>query len=144
MAYTFPEGYPDYFDEKGCVQTDYLVKIPEDLADVFGTERIEGSDRRLTMNQLRGFFSHAKRAEDGLRRKLLPACDAINQIKKLESLARDRFGSGRIPETFYVFLRKNARHVAANDGGRSMKAFIQHFEALVGFCAGRLNERDSN
>lgn len=144
MAYKFPDGYPDYFGGEKCIQVIYLTQIPEDLAKALKVEGVEDSDRRLTMNQLRAFFAHAKRAEDGLRRTLLPLCEAVNQIKKLESLAQDRFGSGRIPKTFYEFLQMNAKRVAADDGGKSIKAFIQHFEALVGFCAGRLKERDTN
>jgi CRISPR/Cas system CSM-associated protein Csm2 small subunit len=134
QGFEFPADYGEYLDDKGIIKCKYLTSLPEGIAEYLESER-------LTMSQLRAFYAHAKRAEDAWRRGL-PLEEAVREIQKLESHASDRFGKRKITPTFYNFLRKNAKCVIGNDGGKTFKAFLEHFQALVGFCAGRLNERD--
>jgi CRISPR/Cas system CSM-associated protein Csm2 small subunit len=133
QAFQFPNDYPEYFDSSKALKREYLTDLPEKIA-----ESLKHEWPQLAMSQLRAFYSHAKRAEEA-RRRGLSLAEAINQIKKLEYHANDRLHKGRIPQTFHDFVQKNAKSVNDED---SMKAFLQHFEALVGFCAGRIKERE--
>ena len=133
-GFQFPEGYPQYFGE--TMKSEYLTDIPERIA-----EFLEGEHPQLSMTQLKAFYIHARRAENAWRHGM-PLADAVNEIKKLEALAHDRLAKGRITQTFHDFLRKNAAYVVAGDDGRTLTAFLDHFQALVGFCAGRLSERE--
>ncbi len=139
-SYRFPDDYPQYFEEsqdgQKVLKTEYLTTLPEEIAKFLERERPQ-----LTAHQLRAFYGHVKRAEDAWCRKL-PLAEAVNEIKKLEAHANDRLAKGRITRTFHDFVRKNADGVVATDEGKSLEAFLEHFEALVGFCAGRLNERE--
>ena len=129
--------YGRYFDSAGVLRVEYLTTWPEAIAEL-----LEHEEPQLTMTQLRAFYQHAKRAEDAWRRKRLSPAEAVNEVKKLGYHANDRLGKKRIPQTFHDFVRLNVESVKADDDGRSLKAFLEHFEALVGFCAGRLDERE--
>ncbi len=136
-AYEFPDDYPRYFDDGSKVlRTEYLTTLPEDIATFLERER-----PRLAAHQLRTFYGHVKRAEDAWHRGL-PLAEAVNEIKTLESHAHDRLAKGRITPTFHDFIRRNAARVVATDEGKSLDAFLEHFQALVGFCAGRLSEKE--
>jgi hypothetical protein len=139
-SYRFPIDYPQYFEEtkdgKKVLKIEYLTTLPEDIAKFLEHERPQ-----LAAHQLRSFYGHVKRTEHAWRRGLtLP--EAVNEIKKLESHANDRLAKGRITRTFHDFVRENANRVVATDEGKSLEAFLEHFEALVGFCAGRLSEKE--
>jgi hypothetical protein len=93
------------------------------------------------MHQLRAFYGHAKRAEDAARRGL-PLAGAVKEIRKLVPVAADRLGKKKITPTFHRFLRDNALYVRTDDSAATLKAFLEHFEALVGFCQGKLKEKE--
>jgi hypothetical protein len=141
--FKFPNDYGKYFDAAGVLKVDYLTDLPERIA-----ETLKHEWPALTMTQLRAFYMHAKRTEEAWRRgvslgKASALAEAVNEIKRFEYLANDRLKlKKKIPQTFHDFLCKNAKNVNAEDGGKSLKAFLEHFEALVGFCAGRIKERD--
>jgi len=143
-VFQFPDDYGHYLDEAGVVKSEYLTDLPEIIAKVLEGEcaaaREDSRKPSISMHQMRSFYGHAKRAEDAWHRKL-PLAKAVNEIKKLVACANDRLDKKRITQTFHDFIRRNAESVKADDDGRSLTAFMEHFEALVGFCAGRLSER---
>src|SRR5437868_2455625 len=98
---TWPDGYPNYFDERGIVREEYILKLAMDIAERF---RAEG----LTRNQLQAFYRHVRRLSDSL--DYVKAEDSTRIIRKLQALeplanySRDR---KVIPDIFYEFLKRN-------------------------------------
>jgi hypothetical protein len=140
--FKFPDDYGMYFDAKDVLKVEYLTTLPEGIAEVLKNE-----SPALTMTQLRAFYMHAKRTEEAWRKgvsrgRASALAEAVKEIRRFEYLANYRLKLKKIPQAFHDFLCKNAEIVNAEDGGRSLQAFLEHFEALVGFCAGRIKERD--
>jgi hypothetical protein len=129
----FKQNYPNYFEPgETCVKSEYLDTLPLAIAKRF---EAESKDRKpLTMHQLRAFFQHAKKAQ-----AIGEICRARNEIKKLAFHAQDREAKRKVSPFFREFIERNVGRVNDED---SLRAFLEHFEAVVGFSAGRLRERD--
>jgi CRISPR type III-A-associated protein Csm2 len=104
----------------------------------------------LTMHQLRRFFQHCRAIEARLKQSSsqdeqakLWASERAN-FAKLDSAAADAFGKSqkKIPRLFHDFIQRNVAAVKTEKD--FLKGFLPHFEALVGFSAQHLNERDRN
>lgn len=129
----WPEGYPNYFDERGIVREEYILKLPMMFSDWF---RNEG----LTRNQLQAFYRHVRRLSDSL--EYVTEADSTRVLRKLQALeplanySKDR---QVIPEVFYEFLKRNIDK--CRDRKTFRHGFAEHFQAVVGFCAGKLKDQ---
>jgi CRISPR type III-A-associated protein Csm2 len=123
----FPDGYPKYFGPDGHTRVELLLTEAESIAACF-----EGD--RLKRHQLRAFYDHAKRQ---LRRLQHGASfGAVHpEIAKLKAFAADRAGRAEnaLPSSFKRFIDSNVD--AVTDQNSFEKGFMQHFEAVVAYCA---------
>lgn len=105
---------------------------------------------QLNMHQLRRFFQHCRAIEAKLKQSSSPDAQAElwaserTNFAKLDSAAADAFGKSqkKIPRLFHDFIQRNVAAVESEED--FLKGFLPHFEALVGFGAQHLNERDRN
>jgi hypothetical protein len=129
-----------YFDEAGHLRPEYVAR-----------ERMEPLVRTmsdtwpgLTMHQVRRFFQHCRAIEARLRARssTWPAEDTV--FRKLDVAAADAVGKStqKIPRLFHDFIRRNVAAVRSEKD--FLKGFLPHFEALVGFGAPFLRERERN
>lgn len=129
----FPSAYPDYFDADGILKCDYVTALAERIAECLGRE-----SPALNMHQLRAFYGQVKRQQAALR-----SGRSFNQIYpeicKLKAFARDRAEKKKIPHYFEQFLSKNVDH--AKDQKAFLEGFVEHFQAVVAYCAGTIKER---
>jgi CRISPR-associated protein Csm2 len=122
-----PPGYLEggYFDESGHIRADLITSTASILAKNFGL-----GYTRLTNGQLRRFYGHAKTAEKAFHfssdeKKL------VLDIKALESFVAEAKGKDKVPEEFYMFIKKNTDIIS--DSKDVLKGFLPHFQAIVGF-----------
>jgi CRISPR/Cas system CSM-associated protein Csm2 small subunit len=90
--------------------------------------------RRLSAGQLRGFYNHVRRAAAALQAGA-DAQQTRSQVLRLSGFAAARVGKPGFPQEFREFLDRNIEQVKDAD---SLKAFAEHFQAVVGYTAGRL------
>lgn len=137
----------NYFDDTGKnIRPELLNEEAQGAANQFVVKRRDGKsvdDRSSIKNsQLRRFFNEFK----GLERRLtqLPGEpeEAFRSIKPMVKMANAKVVYARarnvVPQAFVSWLQE---HVQAIDTSRDFKAFLLHFEAVVGFCYG-LNPKD--
>jgi CRISPR-associated protein Csm2 len=122
-----PNGYlvSGYFDQKGNVNENFITFWAEDIAKKLGQ-----SSPDMKKHQLRKFFNHVKSLE---RRLYLSDFEKINKdLKMLLSYATSAaFASPpKIPRLFEEFIKRN---LASIKDSKTFLAFVQHFEAIVGF-----------
>jgi|YelNatPaOPRAMG01_1025707.scaffolds.fasta_scaffold35777_4 CRISPR type III-A-associated protein Csm2 len=120
--------YPAYFDNDGILKCEYLTDLAEKWAKVFG-------ERRLTTHQLRAFYGHAKRQQAAIEagrsfREIYP------EICKLKAFAAERADKEKIPIEFKEFICRNVDK--ATDQKAFLSGFMEHFQAIVAYCAGTL------
>jgi CRISPR type III-A-associated protein Csm2 len=99
---------------------------------------------QLTMHQLRRFFQHCRATEAKLKQNAASWESEQANFAKLDSAAADAFGKEpkKIPRLFHDFIQRNVAAVKTKED--FLKGFLPHFEALVGFGALHLKERDRN
>jgi CRISPR/Cas system CSM-associated protein Csm2 small subunit/predicted nucleic acid-binding Zn-ribbon protein len=92
--------------------------------------------RGLAALQMRAFYSHVKRAEAsskaGREFRLVR-----EELLKMRPIAAARLGRRLIPAEFADFLDRNLELVK---DAASTRAFAEHFQAVVGYTAGRLRK----
>lgn len=123
----FPQGYPQYFGPEGHTRVELLLKEAENLAACFERDR-------LKRHQLRAFYDHAKRQFQRLQHGA--SFGAVHpEIAKLKPFAADRAGRAEnaLPASFKRFIDFNVD--AVTDQNSFEKGFMQHFEAVVAYCA---------
>ena len=101
----------------------------------------------LTSHQLRRFFSHCRAIEARLKANLSRASRwsaEVAEFRKLDVAAADGYGksSRKIPKLFHDFVEQNVAAVKTEKD--FLEGFLPHFEALVGFGAQHLRERERN
>jgi CRISPR-associated protein Csm2 len=93
-------------------------------------------------SQLRRFFNEFKNLERQLDQQQGDVDEAFKSIKPLIKMANAKvaYAEARkvVPKAFVIWLQK---HVQTIETARDFKAFLLHFEAVVGFCYG-LNPKD--
>jgi CRISPR-associated protein Csm2 len=127
IALELPNGYLEngYFDENGNIIENFITLWAEDIAKKLGN-----STPDMKKHQLRRFFNHVRSLE---RRLHLSNFEKINKdLKMLLSYATSAaFASPpKIPKLFEEFIRKNLAFIKDS---KTFLAFVQHFEAIVGF-----------
>jgi CRISPR/Cas system CSM-associated protein Csm2 small subunit len=97
--------------------------------------------RDLTSAQMRRFFSHCRALETRLKVAREPWAMVLTDFLKIDVAAEDAYRKRprKIPVVFYDFLKGNA--AAVKEERDFTFGFLPHFEALVGFSAGKLKER---
>lgn len=124
---SLPDGYlaNGYFSPEGNLSENFILVWAEDIARKLGQTTPD-----MKKHQLRRFYNHVK----SLERKLdLSDYDSINNdLKMLIPYATNAANSSpmKIPKLFEEFIRKNLMIVKDS---KSFHAFLQHFEAIVGF-----------
>lgn len=105
----------------------------------------------LNMHQLRRFFQHCRMIEAKLRQGVSTWEAEKANFALLDSAAADAYGKRqddfrsepkKIPRLFHDFIKRNVKAVETEED--FIKGFLLHFEALVGFGALHLRERDRN
>lgn len=135
-------GYFDGEDERGQprLKIEYVAR-----------EKVEPLVRemskawpQLTMHQLRRFFQHCRATEAKLKQNASSWESERANFATLDSAAADAFGKEpkKIPRLFHDFIQRNVAAVKSKND--FLKGFLPHFEALVGFGALHLKERDRN
>lgn len=129
----FSTGYPDYFDADGILKCEYLTDRAEKIAQAFGRAK-----PKLTPHQLRAFYQHVKRQQGALRNGR-PFREVRVEICKLKPFATERAEKDKIPAEFKEFICRNVDQV--KDEKTFVDGFVEHFQAVVAYCAGTIQER---
>jgi len=127
-----------YFDDTGKhIRPELLNEEARQAADQF----VRTKDS-IKNSQLRRFFNEFKSLERKLIQTQVDQEEAFQSIKPQVKMANAKVVYARarkvVPDAFVVWLQKN---VQAIDTAKDFKAFLLHFEAVVGFCYG-LNPKD--
>jgi len=130
---SFDEGYPDYFDTDGLLKPEFVTSLAEEIAGTLGSHR-------MTMHQLRAFYSHVKLQEGALKANR-PFKAVSVEIAKLKPFASERASKGKVPPYFEAFIVRNVDKVKDKD--TFLNGFVEHFQAVVAYCAGTLERRRS-
>jgi CRISPR-associated protein Csm2 len=134
-----------YYDSTGKhIRPELLNEEASAAADAFIQKHNGRVDDRNSIknSQLRKFFNEFKSLERQLDQQQVNVDEAFKSIKPLIKMANAKvvYAQARkvVPPAFVGWLQK---HVQAIETARDFKAFLLHFEAVVGFCYG-LNPKD--
>ena len=123
-----------YFDGKGNIRPELLGTESEDVAKTF---LFPGQGKALNSAQLRRFYGDLKNLERIFECKRLaksetdPFLSILHLVKMVKS--KTSYASKKVPPEFGKWLNK---HIDAIETADDFKAFMLHFEAVVGFCYG--------
>lgn len=134
-----------YYDSTGKhIRSELLNEEARKAAETF-IQKYNGrvDDRNSIKNsQLRKFFNEFKSLERQLNQQQGDVEESFKSVKPLVKMANAKvvYAQARkvVPQAFVDWLQK---HVQAIDNARDFKAFLLHFEAVVGFCYG-INPKD--
>lgn len=134
-----------YYDSTGKhIRPELLNEEARKAAEMF-IQKFNGrvDDRNSIKNsQLRKFFNEFKSLERQLDQQQGDVEESFKSVKPLVKMANAKvvYAQARkvVPQAFVDWLQK---HVQAIDSARDFKAFLLHFEAVVGFCYG-INPKD--
>lgn len=128
VAPGLPVGYlqKGYFDNKGNILPEVILDWPRDIA-----RNLASSRPQMKTAQLRGrFFAEVRRLETRL--ESVKDYDAIrSDVLKLSVYAEQGVNKGKVPSIFKQFIDANVK--LATKGQKEFKAFVDHFECVVGF-----------
>lgn len=135
-----------FFDESGeNIRPELLDQEAKNAAKSFVVQHPKGGidDRNsIKSSQLRRFFNEFKALERRLDQLPGTPEEAFPRVKPMVKMANAKVEYARarkvVPPAFVDWLQK---HVKAIDTAKDFKAFLLHFEAVVGFCYG-LNLKD--
>lgn len=145
---TLQELWPDYlkggyFDNEKNLKTEFVSRSKvEPLVKEMSFDLHQKSDPQLTNHQLRRFFQHCRSIQARLKGQTSTWAQEKVEFLKLDVVAADAFGKKdkKIPKLFHDFIQKNVS--AVRDENDFLKGFLPHFEALVGFGAPYLQEKE--
>jgi CRISPR type III-A-associated protein Csm2 len=126
----FEEGYPDYFDTDGLLKPEFVNEKAEEIARRLGDER-----PKMTMSQLRAFYGHVK-LQEGALASGRDFKEVLLEVKKLKPFASERAHKEKVPKYFEDFITRNVDKV--KDERTFLKGFVEHFQAVVAYCAGTI------
>lgn len=132
-----------YFDAQGNLREEFVLRGKvEPLVKKMG-EHQQGA-KALTIHQLRRFFQHARAIETRLRARVATWEALRPDFRNLAVAAADAFGKSekKIPQLFHDFVEHNVNAVRTEKD--FLQGFMPHFEALVGFGAQHLKEKERN
>lgn len=120
-------GYGQYLDKDGHLKPEYVDRWADELAQLFGANR-------LTKSQMRAFFNEVKRLQTVFRANQ-DFKSVGPKLLAMKAQAHLRKNRGSIPSVFQEFVDKN---VSSASNPNAFAAFVQHFEAVAAYCEGRL------
>ncbi len=134
-----------YFDEKNNIKPCWVTEEAEKAAQSFYVLGRNGrvDDRKSLKNsQLRKFYGEFKELEaeitqagDAADERFLSVLPRIKMAAAKVTYAKAR---GVVPNAFVIWLKK---HTTAVNSAEDFRAFLLHFEAVVGYCYG-INAKD--
>jgi hypothetical protein len=127
-----------YFDAEGNLRIEYVTREKvEPLVSAMAN-----ASPRLTTGQLRRFFMHCRAIETRLKTGQSSWGAERRHIEFLDAAAQDAYGKSqrKIPGLFFDFISCNVHAVKSEKDFRD--GFLPHFEALVGYGSGKLQERN--
>lgn len=133
-----PKGYPSYFDKedkKHVLLVEYVTTYADQIAQQFGEDG-------LSKNQLQDFYRFTKDQQQALQHGR-SFSEVLVRLKKLKAIAHDRRNrrNSGVTESFKQFIDKNVDALSVAGGKETFeKGFLEHFQAVVAYCAGRLKE----
>ena len=127
-----------YFDDKGNIRPELLGTESENVAKDFLSSK---QGKALNSAQLRRFYGDMKNLERKLefRQQDESENDRFFKILPLVKMVRSKVAyasnprNAKIPQAFKTWMDKN---IDAINTAEDFKAFMLHFEAVVGFCYG--------
>ncbi len=125
-----------YFDEKGNIRVVLLETDAYNLAETFVRPKADERGKKvnpLTSAQLRRFFGEFRQLEKKVRTKDFDAVKPLIKMVKSKASYAANPKSRKIPDEFKNFLIENVNKINEE---KDFKAFMLHFEAVVGFCYG--------
>ena len=135
-------AYPSYFapaSPLAGLQKDYVDLLARQIALAFARPGPE--DKPLTKNQMRDFFAEVRRLVAVVGRAPAPERRVDpTALAKLKQYAHARFGRRVVPLLFKKFVDRNVDAVLNLNSVEALKAFEQHFEAVVAYSEGVLKE----
>jgi len=114
-----------YFDKDGHILEEVILLWPQQLA-----KDLHESRPQLNATQLRKFFQEARRQEARLTSGI-PFTSVRTEIQKLDSYAENALKKNNAPVLFRHFIGQNVGFAAKDE--KSFKAFVTHFECIVGY-----------
>ncbi len=123
-----------YLNEKGIVKTEMLEALAENEAKKLSNAAIK--NKEMTTTQLRKFFNEVKALEKRLRDNG-DSDEYFNKIMPLVKMlkAKISYSSGRknVTKEFEEFILSKIDKIRDKN---DFKAFVLHFEAVVGYFYG--------
>lgn len=127
-----------YYKEDGTLDAKWVVEEAQDVARHLVTKDSNGRPdyNAIKSSQLRKFYGDVKALEQtwiNRQRSMVAFHGIMPQIKILKAKAAYARSRKVVPLYFERWL---GRHVDAIKEPADFKAFLLHFEAVVGFCYG--------
>lgn len=133
-----------YFDDNGHMRKELLGDEAEKFAKTFVVLRPDGKvDEKNSIKsaQLRRFYGDLKNLEKKLefKEQTENSAEAFLSILPLVKMVKSKVAyasnlkNRKIPDYFATWLNKN---IDAINTAEDFRAFMLHFEAVVGFCYG--------
>lgn len=137
-----------YLDKNGTIRVELLDAEAEKKAESFivytfnrkNNEKMRNKKKSLSSAQLRKFFSEFRQLEKRVNaEKKADPEQGFYKVKPLIKMVKSKASysgnpdNSKIPETFKNFIIDN---VNAIDTEKDFRAFMLHFEAVVGFYYG--------
>lgn len=134
-----------YFDDKGNIRPDLVTKEAEQAAEKFyefNPRNNKVDDRKSLKNaQLRRFYGEFKRLESELGHSDDAAevrfAGVLPRIKMAAAKVTYAQARGVVPTSFVNWMTEHVRQI---NSIKDFKAFLLHFEAVVGYCYGIHNK----
>ncbi len=130
-----------YFDETGKnIRPELLDQEAREAAESFVPQLPNGKPEKnaIKSSQLRRFFNEFRGLERRFDQLRADPEESFRSIKPMVKMANAKVeyakARGVVPPAFVKWLHK---HIAAIETAQDFKAFLLHFEAVVGFCYGR-------
>jgi len=124
---SLPQGYlkDGYFDNAGYMFPALIMDWANEIA-----RALHSSDPQLKTAQLRKFFQEVRR-QQGRLTSGIDFTALRTEILKLDSYAENAAKKRNAPLLFRNFIAQNVK-IASKDE-KSFKAFVTHFECIVGY-----------
>jgi CRISPR-associated protein Csm2 len=131
---SLPSGYlkGGYFDTDGRnPKREVLLDWAEGVADTLTSKNMTSSSLRTFFNTIRAMDSRLRSGE--------PFDSIKTMLFKAKALVAYAVSRGSVPNDFREFVDMNI--ALASQDSRSFKAFMDHFECVVGYFKDRSNQR---
>lgn len=128
-----------YYTDKGTIDPSLVdsqaLKVAQQLVvrDSYG--KID-QKKSIKSSQLRKFYGDVKSLEltwSNQQKSDAAFLGILPQIKMLKAKVAYAKGRGVVPQSFVDWINENVKQI---DKPNHFKAFLLHFEAVVGFCYG--------